>query len=341
MIRTAGIINDPIGGRKDVNLYALARNNTILFDPAVNQSTANQKTLLSYDPKLPVIKRVVDAEINSKQIFNKSKKSIVKSKYLRGINFLNPIGIIPNIGTGVSNIGNPFSRFANDPPRRGGGNDDDMNVDIPRGPRPPGMDSPTAESTVSDTQERAMNGETNNRTGLNALTTLAIGNPNTDATSSVGTDMNYQATDVPPQDNETLPIVPVVRPPHWILPDEIDTTSLIQNNRRPENTNLIRFDDGSDSGFGNSPASRTVNSASSAGNNTLVVRSTALGGRPTRPPPPPPIRTTNLPASEPGPPLVPDKRNQKKRRSKGNFKKYKTVSGAVLGKADSSGPSSG
>lgn len=74
MIRTTGIINTPIGGRKDPNIYAINRDSMQLIDPAVNQSTAYQKTLLSYDPKMPIIKRMVDNQIDQTQVFNTKKR---------------------------------------------------------------------------------------------------------------------------------------------------------------------------------------------------------------------------------------------------------------------------
>lgn len=76
MIRTTGIINTPIGGRKDPNIYAINRDSMQLVDPAVNQSTAYQKTLLSYDPKMPVIKRMVDNQIDQTQVFNTKKRRV-------------------------------------------------------------------------------------------------------------------------------------------------------------------------------------------------------------------------------------------------------------------------
>lgn len=99
MIRTTGIINTPIGGMKDYNIYAVNRGSIQMVDPAVGQSTAYQKTLLSYDPMMPKIKKMVDRKINRQQVL--SQKSKINSIKKLGIESKNPVQSINPTPTGM------------------------------------------------------------------------------------------------------------------------------------------------------------------------------------------------------------------------------------------------
>lgn len=114
MLKVGGTVTSVMGAPPLDNIYRFNPQAVVMVDPAVGQSTAFQKTLLSYDPDMPKIKRGVDNKISSKKVFTKTqrgKQSLLSKSVANYLKQSSIIDVGPNAGNGMKSATTIINNF--------------------------------------------------------------------------------------------------------------------------------------------------------------------------------------------------------------------------------------